>query len=297
MSVLRDRAAASLPRARLGALANTLIVAGGYFLSRVLGLIRDVVILNQFGTGASLDSFRAAFGILDLIYLIIAGGALGSAFIPVFSGLLGDEQRDEAWTFASTILNLALLAMVLACILIALLADPLVALTIGRGFDPEKRALTAWILRLLLIQPVLLGVGGLAKATLETFDRFTLPAIGSNLYNVGIIIGAAALAPWLGIAGLVWGVVLGAVLFVLVQLPGLRQVGARYRPVLRIDLPAVRQVGRMLGPRLFGQSAWQLNLIATASFASLVGSGAVAANGVAFQLMLLPHGLIALSLG
>src|SRR5690349_24777014 len=88
------------------------------------------------------------------------------------------------------------------------------------------------IMRLLLIQPILLGLGGLAKATLESFDRFTLPAVGSNLYNVGII-GGALLAPWLGIAGLVWGVVAGAALFLLAQLPGLRQVGWRYRAELR----------------------------------------------------------------
>jgi putative peptidoglycan lipid II flippase len=284
------------PRARLGPLANTLIVAGGYLLSRVLGLARDVIILSQFGTGREIDAYRAAFGILDLIYLVVAGGALGSAFIPVFAGLLSQQQEDDAWRLANSVLNLALIALLAACALIALLADPLVALTIGSGFDAEKRALTTHILRLLLIQPLLLGLGGLAKATLESFDRFALPAIGSNLYNVGII-GGALLAPWLGISGLVWGVVAGAVLFLLVQLPGLREVGWRYRPILSFDAPGVAQVGRLLGPRLFGQSAWQIGLIALASFASQLGEGAVTANAAALQLMMLPHGLIALSLG
>lgn len=281
-------------RARFGPFINTLIVTSGYIVSRVLGLVRDVIITAQFGTSRDMDAYRAAFNIPDLIYLIIAGGALGSAFIPVFSGFLAQDREDDAWQLASGIFNIALVALLIACVLIALLADPLVALTVGSGFDPEKRLLTAHLVRLLLIQPFLLGIGGLAKATLESFERFTLPAIGANLYNVGIIGGALLGA---GVYGLVWGVIVGAVLFVLVQLPGLRAVGARYTRRTSIGAPGVRQVARLLGPRLFGQSAWQVNLIAIVSFATTLGTGAVAANGYALQLMLLPHGLIALSLG
>jgi putative peptidoglycan lipid II flippase len=92
-------------------------------------------------------------------------------------------------------------------------------------------------------------------------------------------------------------VIAGAALFLLVQLPGLRAIGWRYAPDLRIGTPGLRQVGRLLGPRLFGQSAWQLGLVAIASFASQLGEGAVTANAAALQLMMLPHGLIALSLG
>src|SRR5919206_1749907 len=133
------RIVASLSRARLGPFLNTIIVAGGYMLSRVLGLGREVIISSQFGTPPELDAYRATFGILDLVYLVIAGGALGSAFIPIFTGFLADNREEDAWRLASTILNLALIALLAACLLIALLADPLVALTIGSGFDPAKR--------------------------------------------------------------------------------------------------------------------------------------------------------------
>lgn len=321
---------------RSRAIFNTLIVAAGYLLSRVLGLARDVIIGAQFGTSPALDAFRAAFTIPDLIYLVVAGGALGSAFIPVFSEHLAGGDQTRAWRLASGVLNLALAGLVASCVLVALLADPLVALTVGRGFDAEQQRLAASLMRLLLIQPALLGIGGLAKATLESFERFTLPAVGSNLYNLGIIGGALLLAPWLGIYGLVWGVNIGAALFLLVQLPGLRAVGARYivsaedtertegsaegtertesraggrskvaaspqASPLRVlrDLrgSGVTRVLRLLGPRLIGQSAWQINFIAMASFASTLGAGAVAANVYALQLMMLPHGLIALSLG
>ncbi len=284
-------------RARLGPLLNTLIVAAGYLASRVLGLIRDVIISAQFGTLPAYGAYRATFNVLDLIYVVVAGGALGSAFIPVFSGMLEEQRGDAAWRLASSLLNLALIGLVAACLLIGLLAEPIVAYSIGSGFDAPQRALTVQLLRLMLVQPLLLGIGGLAKATLESFDRFSLPAIGANLYNLGIIGGALVLAPWLGIYGLVCGVIAGAALFLLVQLPGLRRVGARYSPGLGLRTPELRRVGRLLAPRLFGQAAWQINLIAVGSFASLFGAAAVAANGYALTLMLLPHGLIALSLG
>lgn len=297
MSLSTDQRAPAAARARFRPLVNTLIVAGGFLLSRLLGFGREIIIADQFGIGGEIDAYRAAFKIPDLIYLVVAGGALGSAFIPIFAGFLADDHEEDAWRLASGILNWAFVAMAAACVLIALLADPIVALTIGSGFDPAKRALTVQILRLLLVQPLLLGLGGLAKASLESFDRFTLPAIGANLYTLGVIAGALLLAPSMGIVGLVWGVIGGAALFLLVQLPGLLGIGARYTPVMRLDLPGLRQVLRLLAPRLLGQSVWQVNMIVIASFATALGDGAVSANEVALQLMLLPHGVIALSLG
>ncbi|MEM8534584.1 MAG: murein biosynthesis integral membrane protein MurJ [Chloroflexota bacterium] len=283
---------------RWSAFLNTFVVAGGYLLSRVLGLIRDIIIANEFGTALELSAYRAAFGVLDIVYLVIAGGALGSAFIPVFTTFLTNQKEEDAWRLASSLLNIILVGLLAACALIAIFAQPIVALTVARGFEPESQELTAQLLRMLLIQPALLGVGGLAKATLESFDRFALPAIGANLYNIGII-GGALLAPafGIGIYGMVWGVIVGALLFLVIQIPGLIAVGVRYTPTFRLSTPGLWQVARLLGPRLFGQSAWQINLIVIISFASVVGEQAAAANAYAFQLMLLPHGLVALSLG
>ena len=132
-----SRRAASTGRARFSPLLNTLIVAGGYLLSRVLGLVRDVIISAQFGTLPEYGAYRATFSIIDLIYIVVAGGALGSAFIPVFAGFLSEEREEDAWRLASAVLNLAIVGLLAACLLIGLLAGPIVALTIGRGFSPS----------------------------------------------------------------------------------------------------------------------------------------------------------------
>lgn len=278
------------------ALVNTVVVAGGYFLSRVLGIIRDIIINAQFGTTWQIGAYQGAFQIVDFLYLVIMGGALGSAFIPVFNGFLHEEHKAEAWRFANAVLSVALVLMIVCAALVAWQASFLIRL-IFRDFSPQAHALAVDVLRLLLIQPVLLGVGGLAKAALESFDRFSVPALGSNLYNVGIILGALILAPFLGVFGLVWGVILGALLFLAVQLPALTQLGYRFATNFNLRTPGLQRVGWLMAPRVFGQSAWQLGLTISAGIASSFSDGAVRANGIALQLMMLPHGLLALSLG
>lgn len=274
-------------------LGSSLVVAAGYALSRVLGLARDIVITLNYGTSVELDAFRASFGIIDMVYLVVAGGALGSAFIPIFSEYLTAGQRQRAWQLAHGVVSVTAIGLLVACATVALLAEPLVTLSVGRGFDAPTRMLTADLLRLMLIQPVLLGIGALVKATLESHDRFTLPSVAASTYNLGIIAGALS-APWLGITGLVWGVNLGALGFTITQLPGLRGLGMIATWPRFGDVP---RVWWLFWPRLIGQSTWQLNLIVIASLASTLGVGAVAANSIALQLMMVPHGLIALSMG
>jgi putative peptidoglycan lipid II flippase len=274
-------------------LGSSLVVAMGYALSRLLGLGRDIVITLNYGTSAELDAFRASFGIIDMVYLVVAGGALGSAFIPVFSEYLTAGERRRAWQLAHGVLTITAVGLLAACAAVAAFAEPLVRLSVGRGFDAATQRMTADMLRLMLLQPMLLGIGALLKATLESHDRFTLPSIAASTYNLGIIIGALS-APWLGITGLVWGVNLGALGFIITQLPGLRGLGMLATWPRFADVP---RVWWLFWPRLIGQSTWQINLIVIASLASLLGVGAVAANGIALQLMMVPHGLIALSIG
>ncbi|MEY3989308.1 MAG: hypothetical protein RI985_389 [Chloroflexota bacterium] len=276
-------------------LLNTLTVAVGYLISRLLGVIRDIFVTAQFGTSNVVDAYRAAFAVPDLIYLVVAGGALGTALIPIYQQQT--QQGSQAgWKLINAVLNLTL--PVLVCISVAawIWAEPLLLLSTARGFDRDTQLLSVDLMRLLLLQPILLGLGGILKATLEAHDNFRIPTLGSNLYNVGIIIGVALLAPIWGIYGVVYGVIIGAAVFLIIQIPSVWRLGWRWHPA-GITTAGIGDVWRLLLPRIFGQSVWQINLAVMISITSTFGVGAVAATGFGMQIMLLPHGLIGLSIG
>ena len=275
---------------------NTLIVMGGALLSRVLGLVREAVIYRRFGANSpELDAYLAAFRIPDFLYAVVIGGALSTTLIPVFQQAWHEEGADRAWQLASAVINLVLI--ILACLLslVALSAGALVGVLFPAE-SPQQRELIAALTRLFLLSPLLLGVGGVVMGLLNARERFGWPAMAFNLYNLMIILGAALLVPVLGIWGVALGLVAGAALYLLVQLPGLFQIGMRYYPRLGLRDPAVRQVGRQIVPRLVGQSAVQINFLATTSFAALLPMHQIAPLNSAYQLMLLPHGIFVMSL-
>lgn len=278
---------------------NTGIVMLGTVLSRVLGLVRDAIIAAQFGTSPEIGAYRAAFAIPDLLYFVVIGGALGSALIPIFSRLIQEERDDRAWELANTVLTIAFLSFVVLAVLVAIFARPLLALTVARGYanNTELLDLATSLMRIMLIQPLLLGLGGLLMAILQSFERFTLPAIAFNVYNLTIIAAAWLLAPTFGVKALAWGVVGGALLYLLVMLPGVVRAGLRFRPRVNWRMHEARRVGRLLAPRLLGQSALQINIIVMLSLISLLSASAQAANAFAYQLLMLPHGILAISLG
>ncbi|MFZ9858066.1 MAG: murein biosynthesis integral membrane protein MurJ [Roseiflexaceae bacterium] len=274
---------------------NTITVAIGYLLSRLLGVIRDIFITAQFGTSNIVDAYRAAFAVPDLIYLVVAGGALGTALIPIYQQQ--KQQHNQAgWQLINAVLNLTLPILVFISIVAWIWAEPLLLMTTARGFDRDTQLLSIDLMRLLLLQPILLGLGGILKATLEAHDNFRIPTLGSNLYNIGIIIGVTLLAPIWGIYGVVYGVIIGAAVFLLIQIPSIWHLGWRWRRA-GFGTAGLGAVWHLLLPRIFGQSVWQINLAVMISITSTFGVGAVAATGFGMQIMLLPHGLIGLSIG
>ena len=204
------------------------IVMVAFALSRALGLLRDVIIAGKFGTGIEMDAYRVAFRVPDIIFQLIAGGALASAFIPTFTGYLARGRRAGAWRLASTIINLLLVILTLAAVLAAITAPWLVEHLIAPGFDAETSALTVDLMRVMLISSVIFGVSGVVMGALNAQQHFVLPAIAPMMYNLAIIGAALFLTASLGVMALAVGVVVGAVLHLLVQVPGLKHFGARY---------------------------------------------------------------------
>ncbi|HMQ34054.1 MAG TPA: murein biosynthesis integral membrane protein MurJ [Chloroflexaceae bacterium] len=287
-----------LRRARAGALGSSLVVMGGFVLSRVTGLLRDVVATYFFGTSPEAAAYRSAFTIVDLLYLVIIGGALGSSFIPVFIEVWERDGRERAWRVASAIVTWALIALGAASALVFLAAPWLVrALYGGEGFDEATLTLATRLTRLFLLSPLLLGMGGLAMAALNARDHFALPALAPSIYNLGII-GGALLAPWVGIWGMAWGVVVGALLYLLVQLPALRRIGMELRPRLGRGVEEVGRVARQMGPRVLGQTAAHASFVITLALAARLEDGAAKVAGLAYAygLMMLPYGVFSLSL-
>lgn len=278
-------------------LINTLIVTGGALGSRVLGLVREAAINGRFGQPSPLlDTYLTAFRLPDLLYIVISGGALASTLIPVFQQVEQDEGEARAWQVVSAVVNLVLLTLLFAGLVIVVIADPLSRWWFA-GKPSDQQQLLAQLWRVFLLSsPLLLGLGGIAMAVLNARERFGWASAAFNLYNLAIIGGAVWLAPRYGIWGVASGVVIGALLYLLIMLPGLRQERARYTPRLGLRDPAVRRIGRQLLPRLVGQGAAQIGLLATAFFAARLPNNQYASLNSANQLMLLPHGVFVVSL-
>ena len=150
-------------------------------------------------------------------------------------------------------------------------------------------------MRLLLIPPIIFGISGVVMGILYAHQSFWLPGLAPSMYNLGIIVGAIVLAPTLGVFGLAIGAIFGALLHLLVQVPGLIKVKARYSARLAVRDPGVREVMRLMLPRMFGVAVVQLNFLVETSLASLLGAGAVSALWYAWRIMLLPQGVVAQS--
>jgi putative peptidoglycan lipid II flippase len=281
-------------RARAAMGKSIAIVGVAFIANRVLGLLRDVIIAGKFGTRADLDAYYAAFRIPDFLFLVIASGAFGAAFIPVFTGLLEREDQTAAWVLASSILNTAFYALTVLSAIGFFLAGPLVRTIIAPSLGATQQDLATTLTRILLLQPLFLGLGGAAMGILNAQNRFLWPALAPVTYNAGIIFGALALTPRYGVKGLAYGVVLGAVGHFLTQLPALARVMC-YFPVASLRVPGMRQVGALLVPRMFGQAVFALNFVIVTNFASRLGEGRISGFQYGYTLFLLPHGVFALS--
>ncbi len=270
-----------------------LLVMLFFVLSRLSGLAREIVIGAQFGTSAQYDAYLAAFRIPDLLFQLAAGGALGSAFIPVFSAYWLKEDKREAWLLFSRVLNLIVLVLVGLSVMAAIFAEPIVRNILAPGFSTEQQALTAALMRVMLIGTVVFGASGLVMGALNATQHFLAPAAAPVLYNLAIIAAAFALAPIYGVYGLAIGVVAGSLAHLIVQAPVLVRRGYRAQAVLSLTDPGVRKVALLMGPRVLGLFFVQLHFLVNTILASGLGAGALSALNYAWLLMLLPQGIIA----
>jgi putative peptidoglycan lipid II flippase len=299
MDEQESRTSSNRDRARLttrSVAVNAGIVAAAFVVSRLLGLLREVLIARQFGTSPEYDAYVAAFRIPDLLFLIVMSGAFGSAFIPIFGGFISRGEYRHAWKLASTVLTYTVLILLVVAQIVFFFAGPLIGSLIAPGLTNDQQELAVNLTRMLLLSPLLLGLGAAAKGMLEAQDAFTLPAIAPVLYNVGIIFGALVLAPEYGTYGLAYGVIVGAAGHATIQFIDLALRGWSFRPSFDFRARGLSTVGKLMAPRIVGQEAFQVNIIVMTNFASRLGESRVSALNYAYQLFMLPHGVLALSL-
>jgi putative peptidoglycan lipid II flippase len=259
-------------------LAAGIVLTLAQGVSNILGLFRDRFLAATFGAGDTLDIYYAAFRIPDLIYSLLIAGALSAAFIPVLTGLMSDkEKNDEAWKLVSDMMNLAIAFIIIISIIFAVFA-PWIMKLIVPGFSPEKIAKIVMFTRIMFLSPLFLGISGIMGGVLTSMKHFLVYAIAPLLYNAGIIFGILVLTKSLGPIGLAWGVVLGAFLHMTLQYLVVRKLGYQHQWALGLSLKNknVRNVLKLMFPRMAGIGINQLNLIVQAGFASTLAAGSLA---------------------
>ena len=260
----------------------SLILSISYLMSAVLGLLRDRLLAGTFGAGSALDVYYTAFTVPDFIALILIFGAIGAAVIPIFSGYL-IKDKDEAWRYLSTFLNVFLGFLIIVCLVLICFTPTLLSI-IAPGFSGEKKELAVALMRIMFLSPIILGASNLISGVLQVFHRFLITALAPLMYNVGIIIGILFFVPKFGVTGLAWGVVLGGMLHLLIQLPALFFSGFKYQPNFNYKDPGVVKTIKLMLPRSLGLGAGQLNTIATTAIASTLMAGSIAVFNLANNL-------------
>lgn len=267
-----------LPQLRLAGLLTrefsiaeaSFILMVSFFLSAALGAVRQVLFNAQFGVGLEANAYYAAFRLPDTLFSLIAGGALSSAMIPVLLGTIQDDGRAAGWRLTNVVLT-TLLAVFALIVLVGEIFTPLfVRSLLAPGFDAETSRLTVTLTRIMLVQPLILAVGSVATAVLNSRNQFLLTALSVVSHNITLIAGimAARAYPGLGIYGPTLGVVGGAVLQALILLPGLSGPDGRFRPVWDLADRRLRELVRLLIPNGLAVGVNYAGFIVDTAFAS-----------------------------
>jgi len=307
---LDDQPSSAMRAMRVGNLARaTAIVSGALLLSRVLGLFRTTLFTYTFGFSMEADAFTNAFVFPEIIFNIVAGGALASAFIPVFTGYLIEKRdRRTAWHVASAALNLSIAALTILAIIGFIFTPQILNVILHPYFarpDQTEANLIVNLTRIMLLQPIFLGGATVAVAILQARQSFVLPALAQVLYTACLILGILATIAdnsWgifghnLGIYGPALGVVLGAFLQLVIQIPGLRREKMRYRPTFDAFHPGVRHMFRLMVPRLINAAMLYLSVVVNRSLLGVLNdTGAVLGYVTAFTLVMLPIGVFGMA--
>jgi len=278
---------------RTGLHEVALILALSALASQVLALARDRIFAHMFGASSILDVYYAAFKIPDIIFVTVASLVSATVLIPYFSREYA-KDKDEAKKFLDSIFSVFIIALVFIEIIVFFLVPKLSHL-IAPGFSEPQRLELINLTRILLLSPLLLGISGHVASIVQSFRYFFVYALSPILYNIGIIFGAIVLYPKLGVKGLVWGVVCGALGHLLIQWPTLIRTGYIPRMTTNINWPKVKEVFFVSIPRTITLGTSQLATLVLTSIASLLPMGSIAIYNLSFNLQSVPLSIVGVS--
>ncbi|MBU4223769.1 murein biosynthesis integral membrane protein MurJ [Patescibacteria group bacterium] len=270
-----------------------LVLAASSIMSGLLGLLRDRLLAGTFGAGRELDIYYAAFKIPDFLYIISLSIASVTVLIPFFLEKIdvGQKQGKEFLNNIFTVFLLAMLFLIVAAFFLA----PYLAGMVAPGFSAEAKKQLIVLTRILLLSPFLLGLSNLLSTVVQSFRRFFVYALSPILYNIGIIIGILAFFPFFGMNGIAIGVVIGALMHALIQMPSIARLGFLPSARAKINFLEVWQIIKLSLPRALGLGLNQIIFIFITAVASFLGAGSIAVFNLSFNLQSLPLSVIGVS--
>ncbi len=274
------------------------VVSSFTFLSRILGLVRDMVIAAFFGTGMVADAFIVAFRIPNLLRRLFAEGSLTIAFIPVFTEYLAKKTRQDAFEMARVVLTFLALILVLVTLLGVVFAPWVVRLQAPGFGSVEKYELTVFLTRITFPYIFLISIVAFFMGVLNSLRRFAAPAAAPIFLNVGIIFAACFISPHCSepITGVAIGVIIGGILQVALQLPLVYREGLKLAPIWQPRHPALKTIGLLMLPAVFGSAVYQLNSFIGTLLASLLVEGSVSWLYYADRIVQFPLGVFAIAI-
>ncbi len=264
------------------------------FLSQVLSLFRDRLLAGAFGAGHELDIYYSAFRIPDIIYVSVASLVSITILIPFIIRHLDSDDKNGARELINGVFTLFFTLMIVVAV-VAFIFMPYLAPLVAPGFDLPSQAHLIDLSRILLLSPILLGLSNLFGSVTQSFKRFFIYALSPILYNVGIIIGIVYFYPSLGLTGLVWGVILGAGLHLLVQVPTVHSLKLFPKFSLKINWSEIKRLVALSLPRTFTLSVHQITILVLVALASLMDKGSIAVFNFAYNLQSVPLAIVGLS--
>lgn len=260
--------------------------------SQVLALVRDRILAHNFGASTTLDLYYAAFRIPDFLFVSVASLVSITVLIPFIVKKADDFKNTRH--FVDNVFTVFFLSIV-AISGVIFLFIPALSHVLFPGFTDEAYSSLVIMTRILLLSPILLGLSNLFGSITQSANQFFVYALSPVLYNVGIIIGIVFFYPIMGMTGLVWGVVLGALFHLGVQVPAVVRTGLLPRPTLKLDLTEIKEVVLLSLPRTLGLSAKHLALLVLIGFASLMAEGSITVFNLSFNLQSVPLSIIGVS--